>query len=134
MPFNPTPIKNFIGNGLVFPIQLDGGSGVLSTGLDLVRASIKNILAFTIGDRYLLGEFGSLLDNLIEEPNDDVLGAALNQYVSDAILRWEPRVVNISTTITRVNDTMVELSLQYYIKNAQTPDNFVYPFYQQIIY
>lgn len=134
MPFNPQPVKNFIGNGLIFPIQLNNGSGILDTGFNLIRASIKSILSFTLGTRFFLGEFGSRLEELEEEPNDEVLDNIINVFVIDAITLWEKRVQTISTEIIHVNDTQINISITYQIKNSQTVDNFIYPFYKQIIY
>lgn len=135
MPFQTQPVKNFLGNGLVFPIQLTNGKPILVTGFPLVEASIKTILSFTIGNRFMLGEFGSLLEELIEEPNDEILENLINTYVIDAVTRWEQRVRQISATIDNKNDRgIINLSITYQVVNSSSSQNFIYPFYTSIIY
>lgn len=134
MPFNPQPIKDFIGNGLIFPIVLNNGRANVDTGFALIRASINNILSFTIGRKYMLGEFGSRLEELMEEPNDEVLHNLINTFIVDAIKTWEKRISTVSTTIESLTPESVNINITYQIKNSQTVDNFIYPFYLQLIY
>lgn len=134
MGFNPVPVRDFIGNGLVFPLTLENGRGVLSSGFDLIRGSIKNILAFKYGTRFFLPEFGSRINELIEEPNDQILHNLITTFIIDAITRWEKRVGTINTEIIDIDDHSIKVSITYQIKNSQTVDNFVYPFYRTIIY
>lgn len=134
MPFNPQPIKNFIGSGLIFPIQLTNGKANIDTGFALIRAAINNILSFTIGRRYYLGEFGSRLQELLEEPNDEVLKNLVNTFVIDAITTWEKRISTVSAEVVSFSPESIDISITYQIKNSQTVDNFIYPFYLQLIY
>jgi phage baseplate assembly protein W len=135
MGFNPIPVRDFIGNGLIFPIQLDNnGRGILASGFDLIRASIKTILAFKVGSRFFLPEFGSRLEELIEEPNDEVLKNLITTFIVGSIKTWEKRVSQIDAQVISINDSSVQVSITYQIKNSQTVDNFIYPFYKQLIY
>lgn len=132
MGFNPQPVQDFIGQGLAFPLQLLNGAAQVSSGFDLIRSSIKNILAFSVGDRFFLGEFGSRLDELLEEPNDEILQNLITSFVIDAVTQWEKRVQSVSTTIDSVTDAAVMVEVSYQIVNTQNSDSFVYPFYRQI--
>lgn len=134
MGFNPVPVQDFIGAGLTFPIQLQNGRPLLSSGFDLIRASIINILSYELGSRFFLAEFGSRLNELIEEPNDEILANLLNQFVIGAVTQWEKRIQTIATSIVNENDTTIFISITYQVLNVNTPDNFIWPFYKQIIY
>lgn len=134
MPFNPKPVQDFIGQGLTFPINLQNGKPSIDSGFNLIRASIRNILAFEYGTRYFLAEFGSRLNELLEEPNDEILWNTINTFIVDAITTWEKRVSTISTQIVSSSPEKVEVSILYRVNNSQTVDNFIYPFYRQIIY
>lgn len=134
MGFNPKPVANFIGNGLTFPIQLQNGRGVLYSGFDLIRSSIRTILAFKYSNRFFLGEFGSRLNDLMEEPNDEVLKNLISTFVVQAITRWEKRVSTVSSSIVQSDSHSVQIQIVYKIKNSQSEDSFIYPFYRQIIY
>jgi Bacteriophage baseplate protein W len=134
MPFQSAPVQNFIGNGLIFPIALTNGKPPISTGFDLIRASITNILSFHLGNRFFLGEFGSQLDDLIEEPNDEVLQNTIKTFVVGAITTWEKRVKNISIELISNGVEQLSLSITYQVVNTNTTDNFIFPFYKEIIY
>lgn len=128
------PVQDFIGNGLTFPIQLQNGRPLLSSGFDLIQASIRNILSYELGTRFFLAEFGSRLNDLIEEPNDEILANLLNQFIIGAVIKWEKRIQTISTSIVNEDDTTIFISITYQVLNVNTPDNFIWPFYKQIIY
>lgn len=134
MPFIAKPVQDFIGSGLTFPIQLQNGRGVIESGYNLIRSSIRNILAFEIGRKFFLGEFGSRLNELLEEPDDEPLHNMLNIFIVDAITTWEKRITSISTSIEDVSreQGVIQIRLVYKILNAQNADNFIYPFYTQI--
>src|SRR5882757_5544847 len=118
MGFNPQPVRDFIGNGLVFPIQLDNGRGVISSGFDLIRGSIKNILAFKYGTRFFLAEFGSRINDLLEEPNDEILQNLVKRFIIDAITQWEKRVSTVDSSIIMIDDTSIQVSISYQIRNS----------------
>lgn len=134
MPFQPKQVQNFIGNGITFPINLTNGRVGLDTGFALIRASIINILSFHVGNRFFLGEFGSQLEDLIEEPNDEILQNTINTFVVDAITKWEKRISTISASLVQDDPASITLNLTYQIVNSNTIDNFIYPFYKAIIY
>lgn len=134
MAFQQQPIQNFIGSGLTFPIQLENGKGKLFTGFELVRSSLRMILAWPYGHRFLLGEFGSRIEELLEEPNDEILKNILETFIIDAISDWEKRVEVISVDIQDKTATELTVNLTYRIVNTQSVDNFIFPFYRQIIY
>jgi len=131
---NDETLVKFIGKGMVFPIELTNGRANLETGSELIQSSIKNIFAYTYGDRFFLHEFGALLEGLLEEPNDQVLQKTIQHYVVDAIFKWEKRVEPVSTFITKVNDRKVNISLTYRIRNSKLVDTFVFPYYPKLIY
>lgn len=134
MPFQKQEIQDFIGKGLTFPINVVNGRAPLESGFELIRSSIRVILAWAYGNRYFLGEFGSKLDELLEEPNDQILYNLINTFVIDAIEEWEKRIELRDVVIENSTQTKIEVRLYYKIINTQKEDNFVFPFYRQIIY
>lgn len=134
MPFQSKPIQDFIGSGLAFPIQLNRGKAVISTGFDLIRSSIRMILGWPVGTRFYLAEFGSKLEELLEEPNDDVLKQIMYTFVVDPITNWEKRITLVNVSIEDVDLAKVNLRITYRISNSQTTDTFVFPFYRNIVY
>jgi phage baseplate assembly protein W len=134
MPFQDKPIQNFIGSGLTFPIELNNGRGVIKTGFDLIRSSIRAIVMWPEGQRFYLAEFGSKLERLIEEPNDDVLKQIIYTFIVDPINQWEKRISLTQAEIVSVDDRSINISLTYRILNSQSEDSFIFPFYRKITY
>lgn len=60
--------------------------------IEAIYQSIHNILATKKRERLFNPEFGSLVDNYLFEPIDDVTSLGLYSVITDAIHRWEPRV------------------------------------------
>lgn len=132
MPFQEKPIQNFIGSGITFPIELQNGRGVIKTGFDLIRSSIKAIVFWPEGQRYMLAEYGSRIERLLEEPDDDILKQIIYTFIVDPINQWEKRITLTSADIQDVTPYKVNISLSYRILNSQTEDSFIFPFYRQI--
>lgn len=127
-----TALEKFLGKGIIFPIQLTNGKPDLTSGPDLIKASLFTILQWSFGTRWYLGEFGSKVEELIEEPNDIVLQGLMKHYIIDAISKQEKRVELISAVIQSMSYNRVDIKLTYRITNSKIEDTMVYPFYRQI--
>ena len=64
----------------------------LSEDLDSIYQSIGNILSTPYNTRLFLPEFGSQLENILFEPMDITTQDQLQDFIIQAIERWEPRV------------------------------------------
>ena len=131
--FNPIPIQDFIGKGLTFPITIENGKAKLSSGDNLIKSSIASILAYSLGQRFFLGEFGSRIEELIEESNEDLLANVLENFIVSALSTWEKRIEVTSVETTRNSLNGLEVHISYVIINTQVEGNFVWPFYQELI-
>lgn len=131
--FNPAPIQDFIGKGLSFPIVLVDGSSKLSTGKELIKASIASILAHSIGQRFFLGEYGSRIEELLEEPNEQLLINVLENFITKALTQWEKRIQVTSVTSQPTGTTGINIDITYIIVNLQVEDNFIWPFYTELL-
>lgn len=119
---------DYIGKGIVFPITLVNGKPQIEMGKELIKGSIRNILAFSIGTRFMLGEFGTRVEDLLEEPNTESLGDFINYILTEALDKWEKRIevqsIEVSSTMTSCL-----IQINYYIINAKTEDFLIWPFY-----
>lgn len=134
MPFQDKPLKDFIGSGIAFPIKLTNGRAVVTSGFELIRSSIQMILGWPVGTRFYLSEFGSKLEELLEEPNDDILKQIIYTFVVDPITVWDKRVSLVDVSLEDITETKLSLRMTYRIVNSQTTDTFVFPFYRNIVY
>jgi len=130
-----TTADKFIGKGLIFPITIDGtGKAPITGGKDLLEASIISILSWTIGTRYMLGEFGTNLESLLQEPNDSVTRALVKHFTVDVISKWEKRLEVLDVQITSKEEYQINIHIKYRVKNTKIEDSFIFPYYSQLIY
>lgn len=132
MGFKPSEVQDFIGKGVVLPLKLENGKPPLVSGFDLIRASIVMVLSWPYATRFFLKEFGSRLEELLEEPNDDVLFSLIETFVVDTLKEWEPRVELTQLEMARGEFGGINLTITYRIIPTQQEDTFVFPFYTQI--
>jgi phage baseplate assembly protein W len=72
-----------------FPFSVNEAGGIgASGGDDAIRGKIIQVLFTAPGERVNLPEFGCGLFNLVFEPNDAVLAAAMEFTVGQALTRW----------------------------------------------
>jgi len=124
----------FLGRGLRFPFRFSERTGGTeeSSDLDRIRESIIQILETRPGERFMRPEFGSRVKDLVFEQNDAVLKGLLRFHITDAIKRWEKRVVvtNVSfdesPDATDANWLLVRIA--YRVIQCQVEGNLVWPF------
>lgn len=81
------------GRGLSFPPRIGpGGALVFSTGELNVRECLCTILRTTPGERVERPGFGCALEGLLYEPATVATLRLIQDEVTQAISRWEPRV------------------------------------------
>lgn len=72
-----------------FPFTVNEAGRISATGGDeAIRGKIIQVLFTAPGERVNLPEFGCGLFNLVFEPNDDILAAAMEFTVGQALTRW----------------------------------------------
>lgn len=130
MAFQKKPVEDFIGRGIILPLEVEKGTVPLRTGVDLIRSSIRIILNWPKFSRFYLEEFGTQLSDQLEEPNDYMLRQAIQQYVKDSIQQWEKRIELREVQVDSTN-TSIHLQLRYDIISNQEADNYIFPFYEK---
>lgn len=73
-------------------------TGETIKGLAHLRQSIADILTTPIGTRVMRRDYGSLLFDLIDQPDNGSTQVRLYAATAAALLRWEPRI-----KLTQVN-------------------------------
>src|SRR6266542_4832504 len=72
-----------------FPFAVNEAGRITASGGDeAIRGKIIQVLFTAPGERVNLPEFGCGLFNLIFEPNDTVLAAAMEFTIGQALTRW----------------------------------------------
>ena len=113
-------------SGLAFPLELSSGKHLVVSGVDLIQSSLKIIISWPMFTRYYVGEFGSRVYEILEEPNDDILINLIRRFVIDAINTWEKRIELISLEVTRPSPEKLSIDLTYNIRESNSEGSFYY--------
>ncbi|WP_050287845.1 GPW/gp25 family protein [Yersinia enterocolitica] len=71
---------------------MNRNTGLHIDDIDHIRQSIADILITPVGSRVMRRAYGSLLSELIDQPQNPALRLQIMATSYSAILRWEPRV------------------------------------------
>lgn len=124
--------REFLGQGLAFPLQIDprGGIAIASGDNDIVQ-SMRIILETVPGERVMRPDFGCRAWELVFAPRNSATRALLIHYVQQALARWEPRIevreVRVMDDPGREAAFLVEID--YEIKATHDERSIVYPFF-----
>lgn len=121
-------LSESLGRALKWPLEIVDGKAIYVENLDLLKQSIRIILNWYFGTRFYLGEFGSKLERLLEEPNNSVLKASIDYEMGQALTRWEPRVKVIKTQLQIVSQDAITISITYQINKTNLVDVFIVNF------
>lgn len=77
-----------------------GGSVALSSGPENIRESLEVIVATEPGERIMRPEFGTGLREFLHEPNTAATHRLIQERITRAVQRWEPRVRLDSVSVT----------------------------------
>jgi phage baseplate assembly protein W len=132
-----TPDSNaeagFLGKGMaLFPFAMKGGTVAMNSYEDQVEQSIRLILKTERGERVMRPDFGAGMELLAFEPLNAVTLALVRERVSEALLRFEPRIDLLAVAVESGEDQQgrcLLVSIAYRIRRTNTEKNLVYPFY-----
>ncbi|WP_095159183.1 GPW/gp25 family protein [Pseudomonas sp. Irchel 3E13] len=80
-------------------------NGSSLTELEHIKQSVQDILTTRIGTRIARREYGSLLPELIDQPQNEATRLRLFAATAMALMNWEPRI-----RLSRVQFFLVDLS------------------------
>ncbi|CZX54481.1 GPW/gp25 family protein [Enterobacter hormaechei subsp. steigerwaltii] len=92
-------------------IGMSQGNGRAITDTDHLRQSVRDILLTPQGSRIARREYGSLLSELIDQPQNPALRLQVMSAVYVALSRWEPRLTLDSITISSSFDGSMVVEL-----------------------
>jgi phage baseplate assembly protein W len=98
---------------LKFPFSLDTqGRMQVFGGDDAIQGKIIQVLFTAPGERINNPEFGCGLFNLVFEPNNELLAAAMEFTIGQALVRWmdDDIIVEGIQVTSEIEKTMVEIA------------------------
>lgn len=127
------PEASFLGTGWAFPPGFTtGGAGVeMVSGAEDVEQSLHVLLSTRPGERVMQEPFGCDLASLQFEEVDQSFVNTLDRLVTDAILRYEPRVRldRVDVEQSETGGMTLTISVHYTIRSTNSRYNLVFPFY-----
>jgi phage baseplate assembly protein W len=117
--------------GISLPIQI-GNVAFNQTfqTIDQVKSNIKNLLLTKRGERVMQPEFGSGLQEVLFEFNDDDLSEKIETTITTAIERWIPSVsiesILVESTDTLKDSNQVNISLTFRVNGNQNVQNVTF--------
>ncbi len=126
-------LKSFLGKGWSFPPVFDKlnlGVQMEENDKDII-SSIRIILGTYPGERLMQPEFGCRLKRMNFENIDDGALLQIEDIISGALLKFEPRIrfENVELVEHNYNDGVIVLRLNYKIIITNSRHNLVFPYY-----
>jgi phage baseplate assembly protein W len=124
--------NGFLGKGWKFPVVVNKRGGVAFSDLEeKIKESILIILGTAKGERVMRSEFGCDIHGFVFSIINTSTLTQIQSAVKEALLLWEPRVELLSVEFykERINDGILDISIDYKVRRTNTEFNLVYPFY-----
>jgi uncharacterized protein len=121
----------FLGVGWAFPPAASNSGDMATAAYETdIQQSIRIILGTAPGERVMRPDFGAGLKNLIFEPMNTTTAALAQYNVQKALIQWEPRIDQITVTVTPqpANGSLL-IDIRYRVRLTNVFYNLVYPFY-----
>lgn len=103
-------------------IGMNRNSGRAINDIEHIRQSVSDILMTPIGSRVMRRQYGSLLSELLDQPQNDALRLQIMAACYSALLQWEPRIRLTDIAINTTFDGKMVVDLTG--SRTDTPDNF----------
>ena len=126
--------KNWLGQGIAFPVRFDAAVGDLEAAAfeESVRQSILIILGTAKGERVMRPDFGCGIYDLVFEPSTPTTASKVSQVVQESLLFFEPRIDVREVRVDPVFDSdgsRLMIQINYEVRVTNNVFNLVYPFY-----
>lgn len=121
-----------IGQGWKFPIRVNGSGGLSwSAGADAIREAIWIILSTPRRSVVMNPAFGCDIHDYLFAPDSAYTRSAIEDAVTQALTRWEPRVdIALVRARSAADDPAVLLiDIETTLRSNNAALNLVYPFY-----
>ena len=79
----------------------------------------------------MLPEFGCNIHDFVFELPDASAAELIRTEIIDALIRWEPRVIDTDVDIdtSEISSGKIILTISYTVRSTNNPNNLVFPFY-----
>lgn len=126
---------SFLGKGWAFPptFHKDDPTGLeMVEGVEDIKESLKILLTTAHGERLMIPDYGCDVHAFVFKDNSSTSQYFLKQRIKTAIVRFEPRIKEVSVTLdyTSYLDGVVKVLVDYLVITTNSRFNLVFPFYK----
>jgi hypothetical protein len=123
----------FLGAGWSFPPEFNKSTAdaTMVSGVTDIDQSLKILFSTFSGERIMVPEYGCKLVEFLFEDIDSTLISQISDKITNAILYFEPRInlIDVDIDTTQYLDGVIYIRLDYVIKQTNSRNNSVYPYY-----
>lgn len=104
----------------LLPVPDDQGQLAWPSLAQSIRELIEVILRTRPGEQLMRPDFGGGLENFLQQPNTLVTHRRIQSAISEALQRWEPRILLHQVTVEPVPEapTHIRVEIVYQIKRS----------------
>jgi phage baseplate assembly protein W len=115
-------------SGVAFPFRIDPATGGVQWAKndEKIRQNVRLILSVSQGERPMLRDYGSIVQSMVQNPNDAALAKLLQKHIQEILLVWEPRIM---VTSAHVKQSEAELEIHVIYRHVTDPrvDELIIP-------
>jgi uncharacterized protein len=106
--------------GFSIPFRIDPNTGgiAVQSGAEKLKENIIHILLTRVGERVMRRAYGGGVHDMLHDSNDDTLRALAQHQISQAIARWEPRVLLMGLDVAQENGELM-IRLRYIVRRTR---------------
>jgi phage baseplate assembly protein W len=125
--------KGFLGRGWKFPVVIDPQRGdiAMAEHEEDIKEAIWIILSTSKGERVMRPNFGCGIHDLVFSVINTTTLGEVESNIRDALTDFEPRIDLLEVAAKADGETAGKLLvlIDYRVRDTNTRDNLVYPFY-----
>ncbi|SUC35248.1 Phage P2 baseplate assembly protein gpV [Providencia rustigianii] len=98
--------------------------GKTISDMEHIRQSIRDILITPVGSRIARRNYGSLLSELIDQPQNPALKLQLMSACYTALMKWEPRILLTRISLSSTEAAKMVVDIEATNQDTNQPVNF----------
>ncbi|WP_272665080.1 MULTISPECIES: GPW/gp25 family protein [unclassified Providencia] len=98
--------------------------GKIISDIEHIRQSVRDILITPIGSRIARRNYGSLLSELIDQPQNPALKLQLMSACYTALIKWEPRILLTRINLSSTETAQMVIDIEATNQDTNQPLNF----------
>ena len=114
--------------GFSIPFRIDPYTGGVAqaSGPEKLKENIIHILLTRVGERVMRRRYGGGLQQLLHDPNDDVLRALVQRQIAESLGQFEPQILVRQIDVTQRDGTLWA-ELHYVVRRTQQVEELTVP-------